>query len=318
MTETPSIGAAHEPLVSVVICAYTERRWNSFCAAVTSVRAQRRPPLEIVAVIDHQDNMLGRARVEFPDIVALANRYRPGLSGARNTGVEATRGDIVAFLDDDAEAAPDWLRHLARHYQDPVTLGVGGAVLPIWLEGRPQWWPDEYNWVVGCSYLGLPDRTATVRNPIGANMSFRRALFDEVGGFRLEMGRVGSRPFGCEETEFCIRARQRFPDGVFVYDPAAIVHHRVPPERATWSYFVARCYAEGQSKAFVSSRVGAGRALASERRHILRVLPRGVASALRGPPRAASVGRAGAIAGGLALATAGYLTGSTRRRSGGQ
>ena len=87
-------------------------------------------------------------------------------------------------------------------------------------------------------------------------MSFRREIFEAVGAFTHGIGRVGKRPVGCEETEFCIRAQTRFPEGVILYEPTARVRHRVPAARADWAYFRARCYAEGLSKALVTQVAG--------------------------------------------------------------
>src|SRR4051794_23050063 len=103
---------------SVVICAYTERRWDDLCAAVGSVAAQSPPPAEILVVCDHNAELLDRVRRELPGVVAVDGNGPRGLSGARNAGVAAARGDVVAFLDDDAVAAPDWLACLLEPYAD--------------------------------------------------------------------------------------------------------------------------------------------------------------------------------------------------------
>jgi len=301
--------------VSVVICAYTEARWNSLLEAVETVRAQALSPHEIIVVIDHNPTLYTRARKALPDCIVVQNSAAPGLSGARNTGIAATDGDIIAFMDEDASAAPDWLTQLVGSYRNAHVIGVGGAIEPNWLTGRPRWFPPEFDWVVGCTYRGMPTKMATVRNLIGCNMSFRRTIFGEIGGFRSTIGRIGAHPFGCEETELCIRAKQRCPDYVFMYAPHARVYHQVPPQRATWRYFRARCYAEGISKALVTQYVGQRDGLAAERQHALRTLPRAVCAALldamvhRDP---AGVYRAVAIITGLTLTTLGYLQGTTR------
>ncbi len=304
----------NETTVSVVICAYTEDRWADLQAAVSSVFAQTLPPHEVIVVVDHNADLLVRVRAELPGVRAVANAEAQGLAGARNTGVLLASGDIVAFLDDDARSAPDWLAQLAAHYERSEVLGVGGLVRPLWTVAPPSWWPVEFNWVVGCSYLGMPTETAVVRNFIGANMSFRRSLFDAIGGFRTEVGRVGTTPLGCEETELCIRAKQRYPAGELVYEPRAAVDHRVTSVRASWRYFRARCYAEGRSKALVARFVGAHDGLSAERKHLTRVLPAGAATALRrGVTRAqlSEFARAAAIVAGVAVSSAGYLAGRT-------
>jgi glycosyltransferase involved in cell wall biosynthesis len=300
--------------VSVVICAYADERWPRLVAAVDSVRAQSAAALETIVVIDHNPALLARAQRELRDVRVVANVDARGLSGARNTGVRAARGEVVAFLDDDAVAAPDWLEWLGRAYRDPHVLGVGGAIEPEWESGRPRGFPAEFHWVVGCSYAGMPDRPSPVRNVIGANMSLRRDLFALAGGFRPGIGRIGRLPLGCEETELCIRVRRRRPDGIFLYEPRARVAHLVPRSRTTWSYFGSRCLAEGVSKAQVARWTGPAEALATERRYVRRTLPAGVLGGLRATRRGDPSGlvRAAAIVSGLVLTTLGYVAGRVR------
>jgi GT2 family glycosyltransferase len=143
-------------------------------------------------------------------------------------------------------------------------------------------------------------------------MVFNRAVFDTVGGFRSEIGRVGRRPVGCEETELCIRASQRWPESKFMYEPDALIWHRTPASRATWAYFVARCYSEGLSKAKVTGFVGSKDGLSSERSYTLRVLPLGFARSIGralGRGDRSGLARAAAIFAGLACTTGGYLAG---------
>jgi glucosyl-dolichyl phosphate glucuronosyltransferase len=310
--------AAVAPTVSVVICTWTGARWLELCAAVESVGRQSHQPLETIVVVDHDPALLARARVELPDAVVVPNVETRGLSGARNSGLALARGEIVAFLDDDAVAAADWLRLLALEFEDERVLGVGGSIVPVW-EERPGWFPAEFGWVVGCTYRGLPRERAPVRNLIGASMCFRRELFTELGGFRSGIGRVGTRPVGCEETDFCLRAERAHPDGYFVYQPRALVQHRVPASRARWRYFLARCYGEGLSKALIVQAAGVRRGLAAERSYTARALTSGFCSAVlatltfrdrSGLPRAA------AIAAGLAAAAAGFGLGQLRRSLG--
>ena len=311
---TTDVATQGDASVSVVICAYSDERWGDLAAAVASVERQTVPPAEIVVVVDHNPRLLARVRAELPGVVVTPNVGERGLSGARNSGIAVASAPIVAFMDDDAEAAPDWLARLLAEYADERVIGAGGGVEPFWIAGRPRSFPAEFGWVVGCSYRGMPESTSPVRNVIGANMSFRRDVFGEIGGFRAGIGRVGKRPVGCEETELCIRAHQRNPDAVVLYVPLARVHHRVPATRAGLRYFVSRCYSEGLSKAVVARIAGARDALATERAYALRSLSRGfgrgLADALRGD--AAGVARSGAIALGLFVTTAGYLVGAAR------
>jgi GT2 family glycosyltransferase len=308
------------PSISVVICAYTQRRWDELVAAVASVRHQTPPAAQIIVSVDHNDALLERVSHDLPGVVVTANQERRGLSGARNSGAACATGEVVAFLDDDAVAGPDWLAWLGAGYERPEVLGVGGAIEPLWAAGRPRCFPEEFDWVVGCTYRGMPEEPAPVRNLIGANMSFRRDALRLLGGFDGGIGRVGTRPLGCEETELCIRAGRRWPNGIFLYDPRARIRHHVPADRATWHYFRSRCWSEGLSKALVAQVSGARRGLASERTYATRVLPRamarGVADAIahRDP---AGLGRSAMILAGLTVTAAGYLVGTASRNGGG-
>jgi GT2 family glycosyltransferase len=312
VSEPPTHAAAGAPSgdVSVVICAYAQERWSDLSRAVDSLLRQTVAPREIVVAVDHNPALLERAGAHFQaPVTVVANDQTAGLAGARNSGTEATSAPIVAFLDDYARAATDWIEQLAAPYADPSVLGVGGRIEPDWQAARPRWFPEEFNWTIGCSYRGLPTTTAPVRNMIGANMSVRREVFDALGGFSENLGRL-------EETDFCIRGSLRYPGGSWLYLPAALVSHSVTPQRSTWRYFRKRCYNEGLAKASMVAGTGHQAGLESERRYARRVLPGGVVReclrGLRGDPGGPA--RAAAIVTGLAYTTAGFAQGRLRRR----
>ena len=300
--------------VSVIICAYTEERWDDLVAAVESVRQQTLPPIEIIVVIDHNPSLLKKVQKHMPDVIVVENIEVRGLRGARNSGIAVAQGEIIAFLDDDAIAIPDWLMLLSVGFTDPRVLGTGGAVTPSWVDNKPAWLPEEFYWVVGCSYRGMPQTSTNIRNPIGANMSFRREIFDTIGDFHSEIVRIGKQHAGgCEETELCIRAHQYWPQRIFLYAPQANVFHRVPSSRTRWHYFCSRCYSEGLSKAVVTRYVGVKDSLASERAYTFQTLPHGVAHGMIDGFFHLDLSgflRAGAIIAGLTMTTAGYLVGS--------
>ncbi|GLW98710.1 glycosyltransferase family 2 protein [Microtetraspora sp. NBRC 16547] len=310
------------PRISVVICVYTEERWDDIRAAVESVRRQRRAPYELILVVDHNIDLHLRLTTEYPDAVVVENTHERGLSGGKNTGVEAARGDVVAFLDDDAVADPGWLAAFEPGFADPAVAGIGGLTRPLWAAGgRPRWFPEEFDWTIGCTYRGMPVERAPIRNVMGGNAAFRKEVVGAVGGFSTGIGRNvqgrRSRPLGCEETEFCIRLSQRRPGSVLLFEPRADIGHKVSAERARFAYFRSRCYAEGLSKAIVTKSVGVGDGLSSERDYTFRTLPlgvlRGLGDAVRGD--LAGLGRAAAILIGLAWTAWGYLVGGLRVRT---
>jgi GT2 family glycosyltransferase len=302
--------------VSVIICAYTEARWLDLVAAVESLHRQSIPAREIIVVVDHNQRLLERVRAHL-SVIVVENSETQGLSGARNSGIAVAGGAFIAFLDDDATAEPDWLERLNRCFEDPQVLGVGGTVEPEWLSKRPAWFPREFYWVVGCTYRDQPEKAIAVRNPYGGCACYRREMFEVVGGFRTDMGRIGTLPMGCEETELCIRASQYWPKKVFLYEPQAKIHHRIPSSRAKWHYFRSRCFAEGLSKAAVTRYVGAKDGLATERTYIVRTLLRGIARGVMDGTLHLDItgfARTGAIAAGLIITATGYSAGVMTQR----
>ncbi len=261
----------------MVICAYTQRRWAQTCAAVESVLSQEPRPAQVILVIDHNADLAAQARRSLPGVMVLESREPPGLSGARNAGLRSVSQPVTVFLDDDAQARPGWLAALTEPYRSPDVVATGGSVYPLWPGPRPRWLPPPFDWVVGCSYLGLPEKTAVVRNPIGASMSMRTRAALDAGGFETGLGRVGTTPLGCEETELAIRLTASHPGSVVMYVPDAAVDHHVGSELAA-------------------------------------VIPAAFFRDLRHAAAGNLDGfmRIGALLGGLAATVAGYLTGRAR------
>jgi GT2 family glycosyltransferase len=308
--------------MSVVVCTYDEKRRPLLERALEALEHQEQPPAAVIVVVDHNPRLFSPLRADHPQLTVVPNDRKRGLSGARNCGLGLTVTPVVAFLDDDAVPEPDWVGRLALAYQagdSQRVLGVGGAIVPSWAVGRPWWFPAEFDWVVGCTYKGAPTDPAPVRNMLGANMSFRTEELRRIGGFRDGIGRIGTVPLGCEETEACIRMVRQCPGSQIRFEPTARVHHYVPAERGTWRYLVRRCWAEGLSKAYVTALAGRSAALADERQYATRTLPRAVAQSFGESlrhRRAAPLSRAAAVMAGLTVTTAGYVAGRWAGRGG--
>jgi glycosyltransferase involved in cell wall biosynthesis len=322
--------SADAPATSVVVSTYDDKRWDDLVACLESLNLQRIRPLETIVVVDHNAALLERAGEAFPKAKVIANNRARGLAGARNTGAEAAKGEVIAFIDDDAQAEPAWLEQLGVCFAEDGVIGAGGALIPRWEEREARWIPGEFYWVFGCSYIGLPERLAPVRNPIGANMAVRASTLKGVEGFREGGGEEAPRELRArgvvraagnlpDDTDFAIRVGHRYPDAIWLYQPDARVQHTVTAERASLGYFLRRCYEEGVGKANLSRYVGSRDGLSSERRHLATILPRGIARelgrALKGEPSGAA--RAGAILLGLFASGIGFAaaTVSGRRAS---
>ena len=296
------------PTVSVIIPTYTKARWDWLEEAVASVRAQTVPAAEIIVVVDHNPDLLEEISREFSDVIAVPNIGGRGVSGARNSGVKASRGEIVAFLDDDSIARNDWLAILLRHIMTPGVVGVGCYSDGLWDTPCPSWFPGEFSWTIGVSYSGLPKVPTAMRNVWTSAMLVKRSAFEEVGGFREDFGKIGNRSLP-EDTDLCLRIAATVKEGaVWMWDPERVMQHRVPAGRATFGYLMSRCFLQGWGKAAMAHMDGFDESTSSERQYALRILPAGVGRGLRDTLRGdlSGLGRSGAIIAAFTVTVAGY------------
>jgi GT2 family glycosyltransferase len=223
-------------------------------------------------------------------------------------------GEIVAFIDDDATADVDWLKNLVRNYDGDV-VGVTGFAKPIWEDGRPRWFPEELDWIVGCSHKGLPLGKSSVRNPIGCNMSFKREIFGRVGYFESRFGAQPERLLmRSEEAELSSRILEVYQGSKIIFDPSAIVYHKVPVSRESISYVVRRAFYEGLSKRILE-RSAQHVALSTERDYLNYVLKLGLFSRLKNKPRPESLAQNVVLLLAISLVGIGYVLGNVEQVS---
>lgn len=296
------------PTVSVIIPTYTKARWDWVQEAVDSVRAQTVPALEIIVVVDHNPELLEEISREFTDVIAVPNIGDRGVSGARNSGVKASKGEVVAFLDDDSIARNDWLATLLRHIVTPGVVGVGCYSDGLWDTPCPKWFPGEFSWTIGVSYSGLPKEPTAVRNVWTSAMLVWRSAFEVVDGFREDFGKIGNRSLP-EDTDLCLRIAAAQENAVWIWDPEKVMQHRVPAGRATFRYLMSRCFLQGWGKAAMAHMDGFDESTSSERNYALRILPAGVGRGLLDAVRGdlSGLGRSGAIIAAFTVTVAGYF-----------
>jgi GT2 family glycosyltransferase len=236
--------------VSVVVCTYSPERFEDFVEAVESLRNQTYSPIEIVLVIDGNEDIFEDAKAQFDDddtISIHCNDGNRGLSYSRTRGVESATGDVIAFMDDDAVAEPDWIEELVRGYEETDAIAVGGRMVPEWVAGKPDHLPEEFSWLVGANYEPRLEPWTEVRNTLGSNMSFRREVFDELGGFDEQVGLTADSQIQADETEFAIRMQEAFGKGM-LYQPDAVVAHKIFEYRTEPLWLLKRAFWQGYSK----------------------------------------------------------------------
>ena len=320
------------PTVSVIIPAYTMERWLLLQQAVASARNQTSPPAEVIVSIDNNEKLLKISQstweatgmgMDVPirvisseflheqkdltfHVRAHGAERRFGAGQARNVAAQQAKGDILAFLDDDAVAETTWLEELLKPYSDPSVLAAGGAPYPYYETERPLWFPRQFDWVFGCAYEGLPTTVSPYPRLIGANMSVRADALNQVGGFHS---------IDFDDMDMCHRVAALGGPASVVFVPSAIVRHYVPARRVSWHYFWRRCFYVNRKKVETHRVMGAASSFGPEIAFVARTMTIGVMrelkSAFRGDRYA--VLRAGAILVGVTSAAVGNAFGRAGR-----
>ena len=246
--------------VSAVVCTHSRRRYLERCVD-SLLRQSIAPSLYEILVVDNRSeddtaDFLEALTARETEVRSLFEESL-GLSRARNAALASARGEIIAFLDDDAIARGDWIERILHAFDEGgASIGVvTGRTQPIWEAERPEWLSER-----GLGALAIVDRAPRARFLVegeflvGANMAFRTRLLREVGGFPEHLGRVGPTLLSGEETFVAELLGER---GIRTYyDPEVVVSHHVQPERIERSWLIRRSYWQGVSNALRDSRRG--------------------------------------------------------------
>lgn len=263
--------------LSVVVCTYNPQNYANLKETLDSLLWQSQKPAEIIVVVDGEQPLVDKLSVDYIGQASLKTVItEKGLSvtQARNVGIRAATADVIAFTDDDVVADKDWVASLIKTYQETGAISVGGKILPVWLSGEPEHLPEELYWLVGVTHAGFAeDRITEVRDTFGPNMSFRREVFKTVGYFNedLDWARHRTSYIQGEESEFCSRMKYRLGSGV-IYNPEAIVYHKVPPSKLKLGVLLKRSFYQGYSKALIQKLLASPDYLEAERSYLKKVV----------------------------------------------
>lgn len=248
--------SAPDSTATVLICTYN--RAGLLAETLESLRAVRTVRRWDIVVVDNNSTDGTRQVVEslaaaFPVPLVYVFEPRQGKSHALNTGLAHARGDVVVFTDDDVRVTPGWLDAACEPLEGGEAFEyTGGPVRPIWGAEPPRWFDHDRTDLWGTLAIldyGPESFVFEERRkvPLGANMAVRRALVASIGGFNPALGRRGRSLLGQEQAEFFARARAAGARGAYV--PGMVVHHHVPAERLTKSYFRRWWFWKGVSRA---------------------------------------------------------------------
>jgi glycosyltransferase involved in cell wall biosynthesis len=199
---------------------------------------------------DHTLQVVQDFRSRYPGRFRYLREPNPGKSFGLNAGILASRGDILAFIDDDVTVESTWLANLAAALQSGDWAGAGGRILLERNFSPPRWLALDGPCNMGGMLAGfdLGDKPGELQEaPYGTNMAFRKSMFEKYGLFRTDLGPSPNRqiPRPNEDTEFgrrLLAAGERL-----YYEPSAVVHHPVPQDRLTKEYFLAWWFDYGRA-----------------------------------------------------------------------
>ena len=238
---------------TIIVCTYN--RCKSLAKTLESIAILRVPgSLEWeVLVVDNNSTDQTRAVVEgfscrYPGRFRYLFEPQQGKSCALNAGIQAARGQILAFTDDDVTVEPAWLQNLTSSLTNGVWAGAGGRTLPEKTFSAPRWMASEDRYALGpLAMFDLGCEPRELIEPLfGNNMAYRREAFEKYGNFRTELGPCPGSEIRSEDTEFgqrLLSAGERLR-----YEPSAVVYHAVPPNRIQKRYFLAWWFDKGRAE----------------------------------------------------------------------
>jgi glycosyltransferase involved in cell wall biosynthesis len=241
------------PQIAAIICTHNREQYLG--SAIESLLGQNCEAFEILVVDNASSDRTREVVASYLGDPRLKYIYEPtlGLSVARNRGAKETTAPILAYLDDDAVASPQWLQVLVNAYAQNQKLAIaGGKVTLIWPEGMlsPQWLSSSLAGGLGAYNLG--DKVVSIEQPNltprGLNYSVRHTFLEQVGGFDANLGRVGKKLLSNEELYMTELALQH--GWQVAYLPNALVAHHVDPKRLQPSWFLQRSWWQGVSECY--------------------------------------------------------------------
>lgn len=308
--------------VSVIIPSYSIENYGNLRDAINSLLNQSYVDTEIVAVIHTNKSLYDEVAKAYhgqTKVKVIFNERSLGAYAARNVGIRAAQGDILAFLDDDAAADEKWVENLVNTYQELDAIAVGGKILPVWLPRKPAYFPEELYWLVGITYKGFAeDKVVKVRNTFASNMSFKREVFEQVGLFNENLGfsKQGTSYIQGGEAEFSLRMTRKFDVGV-IYNPEAIVYHKIPVSKARLKLMLKRSFYQGYSKVFLEKLGPSPNSISTEKSHLkdllLKYLPQRIRRVFTGPNRVAQVKQHSVIISSIVAVGLGFVYGQIRQ-----
>jgi glycosyltransferase involved in cell wall biosynthesis len=248
---------AEQPLLSLIITSYSTQRIKDIFELLDSIKDQTYSKIENIIVVERSKELLEQVKSyvstkSISNVIVVFNDGVPGLSAARNLGIEHAKGKIIGFVDDDVILFPDWGEETVKAFEDESVIGVTGPALPLWEQDGMSWFPEEFYWILSCTAWFNCDELKDVRNAWGMNMAFRREAFDLGERFSPKFGLCSSSRIGwcdppSEDVDLSLRVKRRTAKRI-IYNPYMRVNHKVHGHRLTQKFITQRAYSVGYQR----------------------------------------------------------------------
>ena len=230
-------------MISVVICTYNREKY--IYNALKSI-AEQDYPVELYEIVlinnnstDNTEALCLKFRNDYPRVNFQYHiETQQGLSFARNRGISESKGEIIIYIDDDAEALAGFLNEYERVFEEhPDAIAAGGKIIPVFEGKEPKWMSKIMRALLGGA-LDLGNKIKPFGKgayPGGGNAAYKKEAFEIFGLFNTDLGRKGSGLMGSEEKDMFDRFRKK--ELPFYYVPKAVIYHHIPKSRFSETYF---------------------------------------------------------------------------------
>ncbi|MBI5789509.1 MAG: glycosyltransferase [Candidatus Schekmanbacteria bacterium] len=246
--------------ISVIICTYNGAK--RIVQTLESLYKQKLSCAEFEIIIidngstDNTAQVIHDFKVDHPALTLFYHyEKQSGKSYALNKGLQESRGEILAFIDDDVIADGNWLFAIKKAFATTGAACLGGKVIPLWDNSCPEWLSGKASIFIPSFDWGdeIKSFTPPANFPCGTNMAFKRELVENIGLFDVNLGHVNRKLIGSEETDYCLRIFAG--GGLLIYYPKAIIYHPLNERHVSKAYLRSRSFTQGTASAYIYAPV---------------------------------------------------------------
>lgn len=240
-------------MISVIVCTYNRDIYLPKTLAHLANQSADKSLYEVLIIDNNSKDDTAQIAKDFIENDSATNasyfiELNQGHTYARNRGIKEAKGQIFTFIDDDAFVDVDYIKNIHHYFNfNKEVKAIGGKIIPVYETERPKWMSKFFLPLVSALDMGNhPKRFSGSKFPIGANMSFKKEVFEKYGLFDVNLGRRGTGLEGGDEKEVFLRLKKNNEE--IHYVPNVVVNHIIPAKRTTMEYVKGLAMGVGSSE----------------------------------------------------------------------